>query len=325
MPTTTPRVTVALAAFNERQYLRGAVESVLAQTFPDFELFIVDDGSTDGCLDTLADLDDPRIRIHRQENQGKATAINYILDHALGDYVCLQDGDDESNPRRLEAQVAALDAHPELGAVFCRHELIVEGHRRAPRYRGAGPEECADVIRRVGNPGLDPTIMFRREATAHLRFDPELRIGEGEDNLLRIGEEFPMMVVGGCHYGYRIHSGNASKGAGADVVRYSSEKRARAFARRGETPVPLKNSRRISRPEHMTTVTGHVAASSVELVALRRRREALSSGLRHLRGIWRYWDSWLPLLYALTPRPILKRRRPDYQKLLDSPNGYEFA
>jgi len=89
--------------------------------------------------------------------------------------------------------------------------------------------------------------------------------------------------------------------------------------------VPLKNSRRISRPEHMTTVTGHVAASSVELVALRRRREALSSGLRHLRGIWRYWDSWLPLLYALTPRPILKRRRPDYQKLLDSPNGYEFA
>lgn len=301
-----------MAAFNERRYLRGAVESILAQSFTDFELMIVDDGSTDDCLDTIADIDDPRIVVHRQPNQGKAVALNHVLDHASGEFICLQDADDLAGPERLATQVAALDAHPEAAASFCRHELIVGDRHVAPRYRGADTEECARLIGKGINPGMDPTIMFRREQTKHLRFDPELRIGHGEDHLLRIGEEFPVLVVDGCHYSYRIHSGNMSKGKGDDILRYHHIVRGRAAERRGDEPNFGRGDSRMLRPEPMAGVTGHVIASTVELVALGRRWEALRTGLRHLHGIWRYPNSWLPLAYALLPGFVLGRQRPDY-------------
>ncbi|MDG2113214.1 MAG: glycosyltransferase family A protein [Actinomycetota bacterium] len=312
MSESVPRVSVAMAAYNERQYLRGAVESILAQSFADFELLIVDDGSTDDCLATIGDLDDPRIVVHRQPNQGKAVALNHVLDHARGEFICLQDADDLAGPERLATQVAALDAHPEAAASFCRHELIVDGRHVAPRYRGADVDECARLIARGVNPGMDPTIMFHRERTAHIRFDPELRIGHGEDHLLRIGEEFPVLVVDGCHYSYRIHSGNMSKGKGDDILRYHHIVRGRAAERRGDETNFGPGDKRMLRPEPMAGVTGYVTASNVELVALGRRGEALRVGVRHLKGIWRYPNSWLPLAYALLPSFVLERKRPDF-------------
>ena len=301
-----------MPVFNEREHLRNAVDSILDQSVTDFEILIVDDGSTDGCLDTIADIDDDRIVVHRQENQGKAVALNYMLDHARGEYICLQDADDMSHPERLEAQVGALDSHPAVAAAFCRHELIVDGRHTAPRVRGADEDECAAMIRRRANPGMDPTIMFRREMTAHLRFDPELRIGHGEDHLLRMGEEFPMVVVDGCHYAYRIHDGNMSKGKGSEILDYHREVRGRAAKRMGQHHRFGSEIDRLARPEPTAGVTGHVTASVVELVALGRRREAVGTALRHLKGIWRYANSWLPLVYSLLPGAVLARRRADY-------------
>ncbi len=305
-----PRVTVALAVHNERRHLRAAVESVLAQSFTDFELVVVDDGSSDSCLDTIADITDERLVVLRQANQGKSVALNTVLDAARGEYVCLQDGDDLSYPERLATQVAALDAQPELGAVFCRHALLVDDRATAPRVRGADPEECAAMVQRGANPALDPTIMFRRSATSHLRFDPELRIGQGVDHILRIGEQFPLAVVDGCHYGYRVHEGNRSKGKAEEVDRYYEILRRKAAERRG-TPLPPRPPTRV-RPQPTAGVTGDVIVSSVELAAMGKRREAVVNAARHLRGIWRYPNSWLPLVYALTPAALLKRNSADY-------------
>lgn len=309
-----PRVTVAMAAYNERAHLRAAVESVLAQSFGDFELFIVDDGSTDDCLETIADLDDPRIRVHRQANQGKAVALNHILDHGRGEFICLHDGDDLAPPSRLGTQVAALDADPELAAVFCRHELLLDGRVMAPRFRGLDRDESAAQIERFGNPGMDPTIMFRRERTAHIRYEPALEIGQGEDHLLRIGEEFPVAVVDGCHYTYRIHSGSRSQAAGDRGIRFREQVVRRACERRGLVFDPAMVPPR--RPRRTAGVTGHVIASTVELTALGRRRQAISTAVRHLRGIWRYPESWTPLIYSFLPGPVLARRRADYVEMV---------
>ncbi len=305
-PAKAPRVTVAMSVYNEALHLRDAVQSILAQTFQDFELRIVDDGSTDGSLDTIADLDDPRIHVLRQPNQGKGVAINRILDDARGEFVCMQDGDDMANPRRLEAQVARLDAEPDLGAVFCRVELIIGDRRIGQRVRGADRDECAARIAALRNPDIDPSIMFRREATAAIRFDPELIIGQGSDHLLRLGEKWPVAVVDGCHYAYRVHPGNNSQRGDQRAFEYVEEVRRRAMERRGQPFVPRRHV-----PRPYSFMLGQMATSSVELVGLGRRRLALANAARLLRDRRRPLAAWLPLLYAMTPRWLLARRRPD--------------
>jgi glycosyltransferase involved in cell wall biosynthesis len=304
-------VTVVIPVYNERTHLRRAVESVLAQTFADFELIVVDDGSTDGSLDTIADLDDPRIRRLRQENGGKASALNRALDAARGEFFCIQDADDEANPQRLAVQVAALRADPELGGVFCRHELIVDGRRRSPRFRPADRDECARAIERMVNPGLDPTIMVRLSLTRDQRFAEDLRVGEGEDHLLRVGERHPMAVVAGCHYAYRVHEGNGSKASGERTLRYRQEVIRRASQRRGIAPPDVRRPKQYQRVDRAAHVTGHVVASVLELRALGRRRQAIEDSVVHLQGAWRYPSTWLPLVYAVAPEAVLRWKRPD--------------
>lgn len=311
-----PRVTVGMAAYNEREHLRAAVESVLGQTFSDFELVVVDDGSVDGCIDTLAGIDDPRLRIRRQPNRGKAAAMNRIVAEARGEYMCIQDADDLANPDRLATQVAALDADPELGAVFCRHELIVDGERRSPRYFPADRATCAAAVARMRNPAHDPTIMFRLEETGRLEFAEELRIGEVEDYLLRIGEQHPMIVVAGCHYAYRLHEGNLSKADGERTLAFRREVLRRACERRGQPVVDVRRPGYVSRQGRAANVTGHVVSSTVELRALGRRRRAVRDAVAHLRGTWRHANSWLPLAYSVVPGVLLARLRPDYPALV---------
>lgn len=115
----TPRVSVLMAAYNTAAYLEEAVRSVLAQTLPDFELIVIDDGSKDNTPDLLARLaaQDARIVAHRQANKGIGGATNTALDLARGEYVAILDSDDAMEPDRLALQTAYLDAHPDIVAV----------------------------------------------------------------------------------------------------------------------------------------------------------------------------------------------------------------
>ncbi|MBP8824417.1 MAG: glycosyltransferase family 2 protein [Flavobacteriales bacterium] len=114
----TPTVTVLMTLYNKGPYVEEAVHSVLAQTFADFQLLIVDDASTDGGLDKVKAILDPRIRILESAvNTGRAAAANRGLDAATGDYIAVLDADDTMHPARLAKQVAYLEAHPGVGAV----------------------------------------------------------------------------------------------------------------------------------------------------------------------------------------------------------------
>lgn len=112
-----PKVSVILPTYNASQYLENAIQSILAQTFDDFELIIIDDGSTDQTPEILARQVDPRITIMRQENQGLPKALNSGIKSARGLYLARQDADDKSLPQRLEKQVAFLDSHSEYALV----------------------------------------------------------------------------------------------------------------------------------------------------------------------------------------------------------------
>lgn len=114
-----PAVSVIMPAFNVAPYIADAIDSVLAQTHADFELVVVDDGSTDDTAGIVRGRQrrDPRIVLHRQENQGLAAARNTALRHATGDLLALLDSDDLWAPRFLEAQLAILAARPEVDIV----------------------------------------------------------------------------------------------------------------------------------------------------------------------------------------------------------------
>ena len=110
------RVTVLMPTFNVEKYVREAIESVLRQTYTDFELLVIDDCSTDGTLDVVRSISDPRIRIERNpSNLGLADNLNRGLSLITTELVARMDGDDIAEPFWLEREVEVLDNHPEIG------------------------------------------------------------------------------------------------------------------------------------------------------------------------------------------------------------------
>jgi glycosyltransferase involved in cell wall biosynthesis len=121
----TPAITVLMSVHNGLPYVAEAVDSVLAQTFSDFEFLILDDASTDGTGDYLRSLSDPRIRlILLPDNIGLTAALNFGLRDARGEYIARQDADDRSHPRRLELQYSHLQMHPNCAVVGAQASMI---------------------------------------------------------------------------------------------------------------------------------------------------------------------------------------------------------
>src|SRR3954468_5693657 len=117
-----PTVSVLLAVYNARRYLRQAIDSILAQTFTDFEFIIIDDGSTDDTLAILREYEkrDGRIRLISRPNKGLTTTLNEGLALARGEFLARMDGDDVALPTRFEKQVTYLRDHPECVLVGSR-------------------------------------------------------------------------------------------------------------------------------------------------------------------------------------------------------------
>ena len=119
----TPKVTVFIPVYNRDKYVGEAIESILAQTFSDFEILLVDDGSTDHTVDKIRSFSDSRIRlIFNEENLGIPKTRNKGIQLARGEYIAMLDSDDRAYPERLEKQVAFLDTHLEYAQVgsWCR-------------------------------------------------------------------------------------------------------------------------------------------------------------------------------------------------------------
>jgi glycosyltransferase involved in cell wall biosynthesis len=130
----TPKVSVVSTVYNGERYLDRAIPGILGQSFAEFEFILVDDGSSDGSLVALRDLEarDPRVRVFAPGRMGPAAAYNYGVEQARGEYIARQDFDDRSYPDRLRLQVELLDAHPEVGIVGGYYLLVDE--RRGERY-----------------------------------------------------------------------------------------------------------------------------------------------------------------------------------------------
>jgi len=157
-----PAVSVVMAVYNAEPWLVEAVDSVLGQTFADFELVVVDDGSVDATPEILRKLHDPRLRVITQRQLGQTPALNHGLRVARGVLIARMDGDDVALPARFARQVAFLRAHPEVGLLgtACR-EISASGEV----LRTITPPSDDRALRRVlirTNPFTHSSMMFRR-------------------------------------------------------------------------------------------------------------------------------------------------------------------
>lgn len=157
-----PRVSVVLPVYNCPNYVRLAIDSMLAQTFTDFELIAIDDGSRDATPEVLRRIEDPRVRIVAQENRGLPATLNRGIELARGEYVARQDHDDYSHPERLARQVAYLDAHPACALVGTWAEII-EGETATGRVHAHSCENVALKLELLfDNPFVHSSVMMRR-------------------------------------------------------------------------------------------------------------------------------------------------------------------
>jgi glycosyl transferase family 2 len=186
-----PSVSVIVPTFQRREYVQRAVRSVLAQTFTDFELIVVDDGSTDGTGDALVGLD-RRLRYHWQPNRGVGAARNAGIGLARGGIVAFLDSDNRWLPRHLAVVTEALECHPQavLASTCFRFQI-----------RGDEPAETAvvDLLPRLvlSNPvGFVSCIAVRRQTLDAVGgFDERLTVWEDSDLWLRLAVHGPFCLV----------------------------------------------------------------------------------------------------------------------------------
>jgi glycosyltransferase involved in cell wall biosynthesis len=149
------RVSVVIPLFNKAPYIERAVQSVLAQTVRDFEIIVVDDGSTDGGAQVVRQIDDSRIRLIRQENAGPGAARNSGLDEARGEYVAFLDADDEWLPEYLAESIALIEGTDLIAAAavsgYLEHPA---GISREPLWRRRGVREGLVRLSSDTEPGL---------------------------------------------------------------------------------------------------------------------------------------------------------------------------
>lgn len=191
-PDPCPRVSVILPAYNREDFVARAIDSVLAQTFTDFELIVVDDASTDGTRSVLERYrDTPRLRlILSDENRGGGGARNLGIEAARAPLIAFQDSDDIWLPHKLAAQVAALDAHPEAGLCYCG-SLFSEGTRSyyIPEqvFDHLDGDMSAEILRR--NPTSTQTLVVRREVLeAAGPFDPTFKRFQDWELMIRVAQ-----------------------------------------------------------------------------------------------------------------------------------------
>lgn len=245
-----PAVSVLMPVYNGERFLVEAIESILGQTFADFEFVIVDDGSTDSSPAILADYAsrDLRIRVLSQANTGIVAALNRGLAECRAPLVARMDADDISLPTRLERQVAFLAVHPHVAVVGTAFQLVSETGSAGPVVRHARAHHAIRRGLRHGNCLGHPTVMMRREAIVAVGGYREfLRHAEDYDLWARVAERYELANISDCLLLYRVHGGQVSSAvAEAQVLAtLAVQGLARARLRSGREPPP-----RSDMPDH---------------------------------------------------------------------------
>lgn len=168
----TPLISVIMSAFNAEKYLKEAIDSILNQSFADFELIIVNDGSEDTTETIILSYNDMRIKyLKNTENKGLVYSLNRAIDHGKGYYYARMDADDICEIERFSRQINYLNNHPEVGVLGTYAQIIDEKGGFLGKFET--PIEDYQIRQKLflDSPFIHPTVMFRRDILTDQRYD----------------------------------------------------------------------------------------------------------------------------------------------------------
>ncbi len=197
-PAPIARVSVILPTYNRERYLPEAIASVLAQTFRDFELIIVDDGSTDSTAALVGAITDNRMRHVAIPHRGICTALNGGLREARGEFIARLDSDDVFLPAALTTLVDALDASPGVEVVWAKGQLMSPEGCELPRWRGWPEHYPGEMLRSLvyEDCTTSPGMLIRRKCFERVgAYDESLASSEDWDMTLRLARHFRFQFI----------------------------------------------------------------------------------------------------------------------------------
>lgn len=207
-----PLISVIIPAYNAERTIEETIKSVQQQTFTDFEIIVINDGSQDRTLELVERVEDPRLKVLSYNNSGLPTARNRGISHATGEYIAFLDADDLWTPDKLEAQLAALQKSPEAGVAYSWTNFMDE---KGESFRVGEPIWFeGNVYAELLNwnfiaSGSNPLI--RKKAIESVgEFDSTLRSCEDWDFWLRLAARWAFVVVPKPQILYRLSSGTMS-------------------------------------------------------------------------------------------------------------------
>jgi len=219
-----PKISVVMPVYNAEQYLREAIGSILSQTFTDYELLLVDDGSTDGSARIAQSIEDPRLRlVPNEKNEGIVATLNKGIKLARGEYIAIMHADDVSLPHRLEKQAQILDADTSVAMVAAKTLLIDSSGEEV----GYWQEDCSAVtsnqIREllpITNCISHPSVMIRRDVALTYRYNPKQFATEDYDLWLRLAADGRRIEkVDDVLLKYRVHPATITSRTSSDLYK----------------------------------------------------------------------------------------------------------
>lgn len=205
-----PLVSVVMSVYNGEAYVRQSIDSILGQSFTDFEFVIIDDGSTDKTKKILQSYNDSRIVLISRPNKGLVASLNEGIAKSRGIFIARQDDDDTSEPNRLQEEVRYLQEHPAIGLVGSFAQLVTADGVEAGSY--TVPYKGPDLRRRLflGNTLVHGSIMVRKEMLPTPAYVSTY--GPTEDYVLwgKLSQKTEMAVIPQFLYTYKINEGSPS-------------------------------------------------------------------------------------------------------------------
>jgi len=205
-----PSISVLMPVYNAAPYLKEAIDSILSQTFSDFEFLIINDGSTDNSEEIILSYNDTRIRYVKNEQNIKLIAtLNRGIALCKGEYIARMDADDVSLPTRLETQFTFMESHPDVA--LCGSWFVsLDNDHNISKYKPTHNEIMFQMLFQCHL--CHPSLMLRRKNILYfdLKFDINFSHAEDYDFFVRIGRHFQLANIQEVLLKYRIHEGSVS-------------------------------------------------------------------------------------------------------------------
>lgn len=205
-----PKISVIMPVYNGEKYLKEAIDSILKQTFSDFELLLINDGSTDSTEAIIKSYDDVRmIYIKNEKNLGLIKTLNKGLDLAKGEFIARMDQDDIALPTRFEKQINIFHKNPDIGVCGTWFTCFGEGIKEKTLQHPVNSESIK--INLLGRSSLGhPTVMLRKSAMENLRYDENYQSAEDYEFWVSLSRVTRLYNIPESLLKYRVHQTNIS-------------------------------------------------------------------------------------------------------------------